>query len=129
MPQAINLVLKNAANVDKTFTLMSPAAGDGSYANWRLKEGATSLAFPRVAVATRVGASARKANIKLQIPATYLDARTGLPVVASTFDFNADITVPDGFPESSKDDAVAFVTNLIANAVIKAIVRDAVPAT
>ena len=129
MPQATNLVIKNAANVDKTFTLLAPAAGDSSWANWRLKEGETSLAFARFAISTRAGNNARKANIKLQIPSTYADTRTGLPVVASTFDMNVDITVPDGFPESMKDDAVAFAANFMANTLVKAVVRDAIPAT
>lgn len=132
MPQAADIVLKNGAStpVDKTFTLISPSAGDNAYANWRLKEGVISTIFPRIATLARAnGNKARKANIKLQIPSSYTDTVTGLTKVGSSFDMNVDITVPDDFPEALKNDAVAFATNLMANAIIRAIIRDAVPAT
>ena len=47
MPQAIDIVIYNGAStpVEKTFTLIAPAAGDGSYANWRLKEGTIASVF------------------------------------------------------------------------------------
>ena len=132
MPQAVDIVLDNGAAtpVAKTFTLVSPAAGDNSYANWRLKEGAISTIFPRVAISTKAnGNKARKANIKLQIPSSYTDTVTGLTRVGSAFDANVDITVPDDFPEALKSDAVAFLTNLMAHALVREVVRDAVPAT
>lgn len=132
MPQAIDIVLNNGAAtpVAKTFTLVSPAAGDNSYANWRLKEGVISTIFPRIAISAKSNSNkARKANIKLQIPSSYTATVTGLTHVGSAFDMNVDITVPDDFPEALRNDAVAFATNLMANAMVKAIVRDAYPAT
>lgn len=131
MPQAADIVINNGAGtpVAKTFTLLSPAAGDGSYANWRLKEGAISSIFPAIAVSARANGSARKANIKLRLPSSYTDTVTGLTKVGSAFDFNVDVTVPDDFPEALRADAVAFATNLMANAIIKAVVRDGYPAT
>lgn len=132
MPQAQDIIINNGAQtpVAKTFTLISPAAGDGSYANWRLKEGTISTIFPRIAIAARAnGNRARKANIKLQIPSSYTDSVTGLTKVGSSFDFSVDVTVPDDFPEGLKNDAVAFATNLMASAIVKAVIRDAVPAT
>lgn len=132
MPQAQDIIINNGAAtpVAKTFTLISPAAGDGSYANWRLKEGTISTIFPRIAIAARAnGNRARKANIKLQIPSSYTDTVTGLTKVGSSFDFSVDVTVPDDFPESLKNDAVAFASNLMASAIVKAVIRDAVPTT
>lgn len=132
MPQAADIVINNGAGtpVAKTFTLISPAAGDGSYANWRLKEGTISTIFPRIAISARQnGNRARKANVKLQIPSSYTDTVTGLTKVGSSFDLSVDVTVPDDFPEALKNDAVAFATNMMANAIVKAVVRDAVPAT
>lgn len=132
MPQAADIVINNGAGtpVAKTFTLISPAAGDGSFANWRLKEGAISSVFPAIAMSARAnGNNARKANIKLRIPSSYTDTVTGLTKVGSAFDMNVDVTVPDDFPEALKNDAVAFATNLMTNAIAKAVVRDAVPAT
>lgn len=131
MPQAADIIINNGAGtpVAKTFVLVAPAAGDNSYANWRLKEGSISSVFPAIAVLARSNGGARKANIKLRIPSSYTDTVTGLTKVGSAFDFNVDVTVPDDFPEALKADAVAFSTNLMANAIIKAVVRDAVPAT
>jgi hypothetical protein len=131
MPAAADIVINNGAGtpVAKTFTLVAPAAGDNSFANWRLKEGTISSVFPAIAVLARANGSARKANIKLRIPSSYTDAVSGLTKVGSAFDMNVDVTVPDDFPEALKADAAAFATNLMANAIIKAVIRDAVPAT
>lgn len=132
MPQATDIVLKNgaASPVDKTFTLYAPAAGDNSFANWRLKEGAISSVFPRIAMLARpTGKSARKSIIKLQIPSSYTDTVTGLTKVGSAFDFEANVTVPDDFPESLKNDAVAFATNLMGHVLTKGVIRDGQPAT
>ncbi len=131
MPQASDITINNGAGtpVAKTFTLIAPAAGDGSYANWRLKEGTISTVFPRIAIQARAGNAVRKANIKLQIPSSYTDTVTGLTKVGSAFDCDINVTVPDDFPEALKSDAVAFVSNLLANTMVKAVIRDGVPTT
>lgn len=46
MPQAINLTIDDETATPKTFELISPAAGDGSIAEWALKEGTISSVFP-----------------------------------------------------------------------------------
>lgn len=131
MPAAVDIIINNGAGtpVAKTFTLVAPAAGDNSFANWRLKEGVISSIFPAIAILARENGSARKANIKLRIPSSYTDTVTGLTKVGSAFDVNIDITVPNDYPEALKADAVAFTTNLMANAMVKAVIRDAVPTT
>lgn len=133
MPQATDIVVKNGAStpVDKTFVLISPAAGDGSYANWRLKEGTISSVFPAIAVKATQNArgTGRKVNVKFRLPSSYTEQVTGLTKVGSAYDFNLDITVPDDFPESLKNDAVAFATNILNTPLMKAVMRDAVPTT
>lgn len=131
MPQAANIVIDNGAGtpVPKTFELQAPAAGDGSYANWRLKEGAIPLAFPRIAVMARQGGGSRKANVKFQMPSSYVDSVTGQTTVGPAFDFDVNVTVPDAFPEALRNDAAAFATNMIADVIIKAVIRDAWPTT
>lgn len=125
---ATNLVVKNAANVDKTFTLYSAAAGDGSVASWKLKEGLITQAFPQITESARVtGNLARAMTLKLRIPSSYTDANN-LVVVGPAFEANLNVTVPDGFPEAMKDDSVAYLSNLVALAAVKAWVRDALPA-
>lgn len=131
MPQAANLTVKNAALVDKTFTLLAPAPGYGAQgAEWALKEGATSVAYPLATLsASKTPNRSRKATIKIRVPAVYTSVATGLPVVSSNFEFNGTCSVPDDFPDSQKDDAVAFVTGVISSALFKACMRDGLPAT
>lgn len=132
MPQATDLVIKNGAGtpVDKTFTLMAPAAGDNSVATWALKEGTISSVFPKItALARKTTNQSRTLQVKLRLPSSYTDTVTGLTKVASAFEFNGSISVPDDFPENLKPDAVAFTANLLNHALIKAMMRDAVPAT
>ncbi len=133
MPQAIDLVVKNGAGtpVDKTFTLLSPAAGNGGIAEWALKEGVISTIFPRFTAAARVNTSQRSrvTQLKLKVPSSFTDTVTGLTSVSSAMEFNGSITVPDDFPEALKSDAVAFWSNLIAHAMVKAMYRDGLSAT
>lgn len=130
MPQATDLVIKNAAGVDKTFKLITPAAGDGGVAEWALKEGTISSVFPRLtASAVRSKNRARKLRTKTTLPASWTDAVTGLTNVGSRAEFNAEVTIPDDLPEVLKDDFVAFATNFFKTALVQAMIRDALPAT
>lgn len=130
MPAAANLVLNNAAAVAKTFTLQTPASGDGGIAEWALQEGTIRGVFPRVtAQARRTGNQSRKLTLKATIPSSYTDTVTGLTRVASAFQFNGEFSVPDDFPEAKKDDAVAFISNLVADELVKSMFRDGLPAT
>lgn len=132
MPQATDLVVKNgaASPVDKTFTLINPAAGLDSPARWALKEGAIASVFPTFeAIARRNNNAASKLRLKVSVPSSFTDNVTGLTNVGSRFEFEGNVTVPDNFPESLKNDAVAFVTNIIATALVKAMIRDAGAAT
>lgn len=127
MPQATNLVIKNAANVDKTFTLYAPAPGDTGNATFKLKEGADSRYFPTITVGTKVTSQARKATIRLRVPRDPLSGDVGGPAAAC---FAAvELTVPDQFPEAMKADWVSFLVNALNHADIKAVIRDAVPLT
>lgn len=129
MPQAADIILNNNAGTAKTFALYTPAAGDGSWAQWRLKEGAVATAFPSIAAMARATPNvARKVQVKLQIPSSYVDATNGLTIVGPKFDFEARVTVPDNFPENMKNDAVAFAKNLVAHVIIQGMMRDGLPA-
>lgn len=132
MPQATNLVVKNGAGtpVDKTFDLINPAAGLDSAARWALKEGVISSVFPTFeAVARRNNNAASKLRLKFALPSSFTDSVTGLTNVSSRFEASIEITVPDNFPEALKADAVAFTTNLVNTTLVKAMIRDAIPAT
>lgn len=132
MPQAVDLVINNGAGtpVAKTYVLQSPAAGDNAVATWALKEGTISSVFPKItALARQTGNSARRCQIKLRIPSSYTDTVTGLTKVGSGYEANIEVTVPDDYPEALKNDATAFTKNLVAHALIQAMIRDGLPAT
>lgn len=132
MPQAADITINNGAGtpVAKTFTLMAPAAGDNALAQWKLKEGTISSVFPAITCLARpTGNQSRRCQIKLRVPSSYTDSVTGLTRVGSAFEADIYATVPDDFPEALKNDAVAFTSNLINTALMKAVIRDALPTT
>lgn len=132
MPQAVDLVLANGAGtpVNKTFTLYNPSSGDNAVALWKLKEGTIASVFPAITtLARQTGNASRKMQGKLKLPSSYTDTVTGLTKVGSAFEFDFSASVPDDFPEALKNDAVAFSKNLIASALIQAMMRDGQPAT
>lgn len=129
------LVLKDGSAVDKTFELISPSAGYDSVAEWALKDGVISSVFPRITTSARntkrtAGRVSSKAvQVKIRIPSSFTDAVTGLTNVGSAYEFNGTVSIPADFPEARKGDAVAFVTNAINHAMIKAMFTDGAPAT
>jgi len=132
MPAATDLVLNNGAGtpVAKTFTLLAPAAGYNAVAAWALKEGTISSVFPKITILARpTGNQSKKSQIKLQIPSSYTDTVTGLTKVGSAFEADVSVSVPDDFPEALKNDAVAYTKNLVAHALVQAVMRDGSPAT
>lgn len=135
MPQATNLVIKDGASVDKTFELLSPAAGYDSVAEWALKEGTISAVFPRFTAMARNAkrapgrAQSKMVQLKLRVPSSFTDSVTGLTNVGSAYEFNGTVSIPADFPEARKADATAFTKNVIAHAVIMAMMTDGSAAT
>lgn len=128
MPQATDLVVKNGAStpVDKTFTLVSPAAGDGGVALWYLKEGAVSAAFLSfTAAAHKTANGSRKLTLRFAQPSSYVDSVTGKTMVGPKALATVTVSIPDDFPEASKNDFVAFAANLVSHPLVKTSMRDA----
>lgn len=132
MPQAANIVVKNGATtpVDKTFELISPAAGDGGIGRWYLKEGAIMGAFPLLTLSsTPTSNRSRVVKLKIRVPSSFTEAATGKTIVGPAVEGNLTVSVPDDFPENGKNDAVAYISNLIGHSLIRSALRDAVPLT
>lgn len=136
MPQATNIVVKNGAStpVDKTFALITPAAGYGGIAEWALKEGGAEVAFPRLTFTARdiSQSQRRRAQLKIRLPATYTDATTQQPALLAVAEANIEITMPHAFPESLKPDFIAFVKNVVSTTLMSGTdgaLKDAVPLT
>jgi hypothetical protein len=114
MPQATDLVVKNASDVDKTFTLLAPAAGFGGLASWALKEGPTSNVYPTFSAQAIQQASANmRLHFRFKMPAYYTSVTTGLPVVNNAVEWHLTGVVPSAYPQASVPDSVAFASNLI----------------
>lgn len=130
MPQATDLIIKNAAGVNKTFALITPAAGDGGVARWALKEGTISSVFPTItSSATSTSRNSRNAHIKIHVPSSYTDSVTGLTNVAGGPEANLKVAMPNDFPEAMKPDWVAYVVGAVQTALVQAVIKDATPAT
>lgn len=132
MPQASNLVVYNGASTPevKTFTLISPAAGDGSVASWALKEGTISAVFPSLtAMARATSNNSRQLRLKFRLPSSFTDAATGRTIVASGAEMNVTFSIPGDFPELLKNDFTAYALNLLTTVSLREMIRDAYPAT
>lgn len=117
--------------MDKTFTLITPAAGDGGVAKWVLKEGAISGAFPVITAqaAESVTGKQRTLKVRFKLPSSFVDPATGRTIVTRGGQMNAVFDIPDEMPESSKSHFVAYSTNVLKTALMQAMIRDAYPAT
>lgn len=125
MPSINNITVKNAALADKVFEVLTPASGDGGVARLALKEGTAPAAFPVLTVVARPTTNAsRKTSIKVHVPYTYTDPGTGLLKKGPAFELNVEGSMPDAFPVSLRDDAVAYGVNLVGSSLIKAVIRD-----
>lgn len=129
MPQATDIVVKNGSAVDKTFTLLAPAAGYGAAAQWSLKEGTISAVFPTLRATATTDPGKNGLHLSFYIPASYTDTVTGLTMVKNRAEVNIKVAIPKDFPENRKDDWAAFVCNIVNHGLIKAMIRDALPAT
>lgn len=125
-----NIVVKNAADADKTFTFVSPAAGYESLATWHLKEGAIQGVFPVLtAMAKPTANKSQVGKLRLRVPSSFVDSSTGQVSVGSSIEFNLTVSIPKDYPEAAKDDAVVYFQELVASAPLSAFLRDAFPVT
>lgn len=130
MPQATDLIIKDAAGTNKTFALITPAAGDGGIARWALKEGTISSVFPTITVsANATSRNARNAHIKIHVPSSYTDSVTGLTNVNGGPEANIKLAMPNDFPEALKPNWVAYVVGAVQTALMQGIIKDATSAT
>lgn len=123
MPQATDLAIKNNAGVSKTFALAAPASGVMP-AVWLLREGANQSVFPKVEMSSRKNGAgdARKVQTTFTLPVAVVDA-SGITRRAAAFSVNIDVTVPDLVSDAARDDAIAYVADLVGHTLYKSCVR------
>lgn len=131
MPQASNITVKNAAGTDVIYQVITPASGDGSTAIWQNKDGLTPKQFRTITAESRRGPSGKTRNLTVRVinPQSYVDPVSGLPVFTPSPVFKLEVTVPDEYPEASRDDFVTLSTSVLSSDMIKSLIRDAYPAT
>lgn len=130
MPQAQNITVKNATNVDKLFTLVTPAAGDASAAVWQHKDGNFPAVYPTLTMITRRAKNGtRTATMRYQMPSSVLDPVNGLPVVTGSPLVKVEVVIPKNYNESLRDDNITLALNIAASSLMKSALRDAFPLT
>lgn len=129
MPQATDLTLKNAADVDKTFALAAPASGNAP-AVWFLREGANQSVFPKVEISSDriVKGEGRKVKATVRVPTPVIDSN-GVTRSSGEYLVNIDGTVPALVPDGVRDDAIAYVASLVAAALFQDILKTGYSAT
>jgi hypothetical protein len=136
MPQATNLTLANGAAtpVNKTFTLLAPAAGFGGLTEWAVKEGDFSGSYTRLTAMVRKtgtdggsNGSNRVCQIKLKVP--YTVVVDGVPNIIDIGEFNGSFTTRGNLPDTVKADLVAFVGNFLKTTLARDLVVDGAPAS
>lgn len=121
MPQATDLVLTNALQEQKTFVLAAPAAGN-SPATWFLREGAHQGVFPSIEMASRrsgTSGSARRVTLSLVVPNAIVSA-TGQTTRSGTYAMKVDVAIPDSIPDTTREDAIAFLASAFQTDLVKA---------
>lgn len=107
MPGQTNLTVADGDAVSKTFTAITPAAGDGGVALWQLREGTISAVFPALTAVSNTSKIGRSLKVKLKVPSSFTDSVTGLTNVDGHCEMSATFMVPENYPEARKDHFVA----------------------
>lgn len=119
MPNMANIVVKKADNTTNyTFTVLTKAAGDGSFAQWR-GEGLT----PALAATLRLKTlwNAKKDHRRTEVSGAYpkVEVVAGVSTVTSIVPFSFMASMPQNFTVAEANDAAAVIGNLIAAALIR----------
>lgn len=122
MPNMANIVVKKAdGTTNYTFTVLSSAAGDGSFAQWR-GEGLN----PSLAAALRVKTqwNGKKDQRRTELSGNYPKVETlaGVNQVTSFVPFSFMASIPQNFTLAEANDAAA----VIANAIQSLLIRDTI---
>lgn len=121
MPNMSNIVVKKAdGTTDFTWTKISPAAGDGSFASWQ-GEGPSRAAQGsfRLKASSNGAGTARKVSISGMIPIVAVDPSTGLSRAVAIAPIEVNFTSPNNMLVSTLVDAVAIMTNTLSSDLVR----------
>lgn len=125
MPQMANITVKNAANVDVLFTALTPSSGDTTLAQWRALG---SLTIPALApqVSSKTQANGAKTGRQVSVNGVFPYVRTvdGVETLVARQPFSVSTTVPLNIPVSVTADNAKVFANLLASALLQAILAE-----
>lgn len=130
MPSMASItVKKNDGTTDIVYDVLSPSAGDGTWAKWRQDTGNTAPFSCRPMLLHRVtesGKGIRRVDLMYEYPYSYTDTTTSQVVLSPlrvTFK-NGVWTVPQGLPSATILEAASQFSNLCGHATIKGALKD-----
>lgn len=97
---------------------MTPSAGDGSSAQWRIETSKPPFARPLFWLTTRpnVKKDARRASIKIEVPYTVQNTTTTLEEPVAKILATVELVVSGEIPTPIVNDAVAYISSMLADA-------------
>lgn len=122
MPAMANIVVKDAANVDVTYSAATPSAGDRSPAVWRANALSAAIAFrPLFSFMTRDNQkqNGRAVEARFSFPIHDVDAN-GNPILLAKVPFVLTGTLPTNVDATLVADATVQFGNLLVSSLIRA---------
>lgn len=131
---AISSVTLNDGQATPVAHTFAPLAITGSLAEWADRSSGIAIGYPIMSVNLRRplknGARVYRCTVKVVVPTlevTSPSTSTGIqPAPTKAFDivFNGDFLLPERSTKAQRADIIAYVKNLMANAMIKSLVED-----
>jgi hypothetical protein len=123
MPSMANITVKKYdGTTDIVYTAMSPSSGDGVAAVWRSESAGSAAGFkPLVSLSSRWNGqkTARRMEISATFPQTATDSTTTITSVVSRFPLTFSIVIPSDMPDTTVQEAVAQLTNILVSSLVR----------
>lgn len=124
MHQMANIVVKNAANQDVTYTALTPSAGDQTLATWRALGSAVPLMAPALSVKTTYNQARNARRVTINGVFPVVSSVGGVDTVTAKRPFTLETTVPLNISVAAATDQATIMANLFKNALLQEILSD-----
>lgn len=120
-----NITVKNAANVDVLFTALTPSSGDTTQAQWRAM-GSNLVPTNAPAIATKTQHNGPRTGRVVHVNGVFPHVQTvaGVETVIARQPFSFSTTVPLNIPVAAATDNAKVFSNLMASALLQAIIAE-----
>lgn len=124
MPQMANITVKNAANVDVVYTALTPSSGDTTSAQWRNMTNSTPLNAPHLTTRTHLNAARNGRVVTINAVFPHVVDIDGVQTPLARQPFQLTTTVPLNIPVAAAQDNAKVWSNLIASALLQAVIGE-----